>query len=135
MLKVVGLFYFLMTSAPLLGLPTPDASLDADIGSSFETGIPTSAKYSRGRHLIYDCEKRHFACITTEEFEVCRRNRADDLAKRRERPRCAPLKAFPSEAVCAREQKRQIELPRPKTFCTNPDAGQTDEEGEGKIAL
>ncbi len=131
MLKVAGCFCFFLLGAPLWGSPAPDASAD----SSFETRVPTSGKYSRGRHLIYDCRGGHFACISVDEFETCRRVRAEDLAAKLERPRCAPLKAFPSERACAREQKRQIELPRPKPFCTNSDAGQTEESEGGKIAL
>jgi len=34
-----------------------------------------------GKFLIYDCEKKHWACVAEEHFNDCKKNREEDLQK------------------------------------------------------
>ncbi len=78
-----------------------------------------SWKYRRGANLIYDCRKRHFACVNNENFEECKEARNESFRLNRSVLSCAPLKTFEDIGTCENQQKQLVENAPSKKFCVN----------------
>lgn len=78
-----------------------------------------SWKYRRGANLIYDCRKRHFACVNNDNFERCKEERAESFRLNRSVLSCAPLKTFEYIGSCEDEQKKLVDKIPNKKFCVN----------------
>jgi hypothetical protein len=72
-----------------------------------------------GKNLIYDCEKKNFACVNEESFENCRIRRKMAITSELKNLNCAPLKSFETKKDCLINQyKKQDDLYSIK-FCFN----------------
>lgn len=77
--------------------------------------------YRNGEHLIYDCKKRHFACVNKESFEYCQRKRKEAFVLRYKYLPCVPLKKFKTQTKCYQKQIDIIGQIPNKKFCLNWD--------------
>ena len=112
-MRVVSLFSFLLVF--LL-----NALSNAKEQSGDAPNVRISPKYYRGEYLIFDCQDLHFACVNLEGFQLCQEWRREDLQKKRLQLKCAPLKKFPSQKACFKEQEKQIARPKTKkVFCSH----------------
>ena len=78
-----------------------------------------SWKYLRGANLIYDCKKRHFACVNNDNFEVCKEEREESFRLNKTVLACAPLKTYKDIGECEKEQKELVAKVPSKKFCVN----------------
>ena len=76
-----------------------------------------SSTLKDGRFLIYDCEKKFFACVDQFSFEICEEDRKSAISKRQDFMPCAPLKRFSDYDECAKEQVEKTRHPIKKRFC------------------
>ena len=76
--------------------------------------------YRSGHYLIYDCHKRHFACVNKGSFEYCQKRRKTALLLKKKRVPCAPLKNFSLLDKCIKNQLKFIGETVNKKFCLNP---------------
>lgn len=67
-----------------------------------------SVKYTRGGHLLYDCDDGHFVCTDELEAKNCLVKREFHLLEKSEELPCVMFKKFPKEKDCLDEQKRLI---------------------------
>lgn len=84
-----------------------------------ESDIMLSRIYRRGPHLIYDCEDKHFACVSPRSRQRCEEGREADLKDKKLELSCAPLKPFDSTEDCERTQKNVMQRLVKKEFCWN----------------
>jgi hypothetical protein len=78
-----------------------------------------SWKYRRGPNLIYDCLKRHFACVNNNNFERCKEERVESFRSNHSVLSCAPLRTFEFIDQCEEEQKKLVNQIPNKNFCIN----------------
>ena len=64
---IIGMICFILIITPIYPLVAGDESL-----KKFR---PISKKYAQGKYLLYDCEKRHFACVDEDSFKRCEKSR------------------------------------------------------------
>ena len=83
--------------------------------TEFEAAI--SSKYFRGKNLIYDCVKKHFACVIDANYEECDENRKEALENRKILLPCAPLKKLPTQIECFKLQYSLVHERTYKGFC------------------
>ncbi len=58
-------------------------------------------KYFSGPYLIYDCEERHWVCVSEENFNECQSLRNDDSKKFESYIHsCSPFGHFPTIESC-----------------------------------
>lgn len=86
---------------------------------NYESDIMISHLYRRGSHLIYDCQGRHYACVSTEGFNRCAQKRAEDFEDKKMELRCTPFKQFDSLEECVAQQIELTTRLVKKDFCWN----------------
>jgi hypothetical protein len=66
-----------------------------------ELTLMITDEYESGKFLIYNCEKKHWACVSEENFKDCEKSRQNDF-KNIENPihTCATLNVFSRKASC-----------------------------------
>ena len=109
-------------SSKKIDLKNVDIEKERELRQKFENEefeVKISREYRRGPHLIYDCEDKHFACVSPASRERCLEKRQDDLEKKEVRLSCAPLKEFDSKADCERTQQNVMHRLIKKEFCWN----------------
>ena len=112
-------------------LVTPKEGL-TDIKKIVESEDPTMTEeksqisniYLSGNHLIYDCIKKHFACVDAQSFNNCYelRIRAISYKEHKKLP-CAPLKKFKIQKECHDQQYILQRRRRAKKFCYLDSSG------------
>ena len=73
--------------------------------------------YRRGSYLIYDCEGKHFACVTEENFEDCGERRKKAKLWNKKSLACAPLKKFGKRQICEKTHREKILQKSPEPLC------------------
>ena len=130
-MRTVLIFFFFLTSQTLLAeegngekkkenIEAPKEEKLDDMNRKIEEPR-ISNKYYRGQYFIYDCMDHHFGCVNDQSFEECGNWRKADLENRRRLLRCAPLKKFKNQKECFKQQQLQVNNPRAKLFCLNPE--------------
>jgi hypothetical protein len=84
---------------------------------SIKTDYKMDWKYSAGEYLIYDCERKHFACIDKSSQENCVEERAFALAQKLPSLPCAPLKKYTDKTACVHENYKVVDINALKRFC------------------
>lgn len=60
-----------------------------------------SDTYVSGPYLVYDCSRKHWACVSEENFNDCKFQRNEDLEYREKLTHsCSPISLFPSFQSC-----------------------------------
>jgi hypothetical protein len=80
-------------------------------------GPPINKKYFRGSNLIYDCEKRHFACVIEDNFKESETLQVEDRRNRVPQFTCVPLLKFTTQKECFEKQMRAVETVVNRGFC------------------
>ena len=73
--------------------------------------------YLAGKYLIYDCEKKHYACVDSDGNSRCKELRSDAIASKAQIYPCAPLSAYADKKSCVEKNYKFIESNANKRFC------------------
>jgi len=76
-------------------------------------------RYYAGEYLIYDCKKRHFACVNKNGFEYCQLARKKTKREKHSIYACAHLKSFQTLTNCLEKQYELMHSLPSKLFCIN----------------
>ena len=79
--------------------------------------VRISRFYRRGPYLIYDCESKHFACVTEENFEDCGERRKKAKIWNKKNLVCAPLKKFEKRLACEKTHRKKLLQRSPEPLC------------------
>ena len=74
-------------------------------------------KYFAGKYLIYDCERKHYACVNLEGNANCLQERKFAIEKKTNMYPCAPLASFADKKKCAEKNYDVVDINAPKRFC------------------
>ena len=74
-------------------------------------------KYKAGEYLIYDCERRHYACVNHEGNSNCLEERNFAIKKKLNNYPCAPLAKFDDKKSCVEKNYKIVDIDAPKRFC------------------
>lgn len=80
-------------------------------------GPPINKKYFRGSNLIYDCEKRHFACVIEDNYNECEQLKEEQRRNKVAQFTCVPLLKFTTQKECFEKQMRAVETVVNRGFC------------------
>ena len=130
----LSLFLFLFEGhfSPFIGVQAIEIELDPErkvqekdlrygVGTFDKLGddVRISRFYRRGPYLIYDCEGRHFACVTRENFENCGERRKKAKVWNKKNLACAPLKKFNKRLDCEKTHREKLVQKSPEPLCKN----------------
>ena len=103
-MKIIGTFsFFLFFFTP--GLRAQDKEVYQDI--SLQDPV-ISLKYTRGKHLIYDCKAHHWVCASQKDYKSCLKSRDYEVKEKASEFSCIPTKVFESLKSCVKKQKSII---------------------------
>lgn len=74
-------------------------------------------KLFSGSYLIYDCQKKFYACVNDFSFEECTEKRAKSIADNKKIYACAPIKKFNSYLECSEYNLKIIDEGMTTRFC------------------
>lgn len=92
---------------------------NAEIEYQGETKI-ISEKYYDGQFLIFDCSKRHWACVDIDGYKLCEKERDEARKNIKRNLACAPFKEFKTKKECEIFQQSKVNNPEGKKFCLHP---------------
>lgn len=78
---------------------------------------PLDDRYKAGKFLIYDCQRKHYACVNQDGNNSCIERREESKAKNAGEYDCAPLKTFPDKKNCLLKNYEVVEMNAWKRFC------------------
>ncbi len=78
---------------------------------------PLDDKYKGGPYLIYDCERKHYACVDVDGHELCKTARQKSIDEKTKEYACAPLKIFDEKKKCIIKNYEVMERNAWKRFC------------------
>ncbi len=87
--------------------------LDAD-------GQELSEKWVQGPALVYDCDERHWVCVTGDKHGQCREQHDARLASKAPFLGCVPGTVFATPAECFARQRELIVLSVFPRACIHP---------------
>jgi len=82
-----------------------------------QTEYPMDGRYKAGDNLIYDCARKHYACVNKDGWELCQNNREESIEKKQKEYACAPLKQFAENDKCILKNYQVEESNAWKKFC------------------
>ena len=71
-----------------------------------------SSRYIAGPYLIYQCENKHFACISLLNYQECEEARETSIKRKESRLSCAPLRKFENPNKCLQWLYQEIHAVR-----------------------
>jgi hypothetical protein len=74
-------------------------------------------RYFAGKYLIYDCERKHYACVDLAGHSKCKEMRQSSIENKSKLYPCAPLSAFDDKKSCVEKSYNLVELNTAKRFC------------------
>ena len=74
-------------------------------------------KYFAGKYLIYDCEKKHYACVDSVGNSRCKELRISAIESKAQIYPCAPLSTNPDKKSCVEKSYKFVESNANKRFC------------------
>ncbi len=80
-----------------------------------------SSEYFSGKHLIYDCYGRFYACVDEVSFDLCQRRREWGVDNYIENLPCSPIKKYDNTKFCLDELQVLVHAPRTLEFCRHPN--------------
>lgn len=78
---------------------------------------PLDERYKGGEHLIYDCQRKHYACVNQDGYDQCSAARVKSQEQKAAEYACAPLKSFQSKKSCVIKNYEVMEKNAWKRFC------------------
>ena len=82
-----------------------------------ESDYRIDAKYWAGEYFIYDCERKHYACVTQESNNNCIEERNIAIGKKTNFYPCAPLSKFADKKSCVEASYKTVDRNLFKRFC------------------
>lgn len=73
--------------------------------------------YKSGNNLIYDCARKHYACVNNDGWDLCTSNREKDKEHKEKEYSCSPLKKFNDKTKCVLKNYQVMEKNAWKRFC------------------
>lgn len=73
--------------------------------------------FKGGSNLIYDCDRKHYACVDTDSYNKCIQMRDLNYSSRDNFYSCAPLKRFIGKEECVLFQYEVQERSPQRYFC------------------
>lgn len=74
-------------------------------------------KYTAGEYLIYDCERRYYACVSKVSNELCIEERKIALNEHASVYPCAALTKLEDKKACVLKSYQIVDLNAIKRFC------------------
>jgi hypothetical protein len=74
-------------------------------------------KYSGGPYLVYDCQLKHFACVSEVDNKHCIEERNQAIQRKLEIYPCANLTKFKDKKECLEKNYLVINENKLKKFC------------------
>jgi len=74
-------------------------------------------KYKAGDYLIFNCERKHYACVNLDGFQNCTEERRRALSNKATNLSCAPLKKFNDKKLCVEKNYQLVDINAIKRFC------------------
>jgi hypothetical protein len=73
--------------------------------------------YKAGEYLLFNCERKHFACVNLEGFHHCSEERKYAIENKMAILPCAPLKKFSEKKLCVEKNYQVVDQNAMKRFC------------------
>lgn len=70
-----------------------------------------------GEFLIYDCAKKHYACVDQNSFQNCQEERQKSISLKKSQLSCTPLKKFDDKIACIKGNYKVVDSMTLKRFC------------------
>jgi hypothetical protein len=105
-------FILLVFSMNLFAEAEPEKIIESKVND-----YKIDLKYIAGEYLLYDCEKRHYACVSVVSFLNCKEDRKSEIKAKAKGFSCAPLEKFASKKICLEKSYKIVYLNAPKRFC------------------
>lgn len=90
---------------------------DEQLSSSKRIDYQINWKYRAGRYLLFDCERKHYACVDEDGNDKCSEEREFALSKKAPSYPCAPLQKFKDKATCLKKNYAIVDLNAIRRFC------------------
>lgn len=74
-------------------------------------------KYHAGQFLIYDCDRKHYACVDSDGFDKCTTARNKSKAEKAKKYSCAPISKYENKEACVLANYKVLESLALKRFC------------------
>ena len=74
-------------------------------------------KYNAGEYLIYDCERRNYACVNMEGNANCIEERNFAIETKESSYPCAPLAKFSDKKSCVLKNYKIVDINALRRFC------------------
>jgi hypothetical protein len=82
-----------------------------------QVDYPMDEHYKAGDNLIYDCARKHYACVSNDGLEKCQNAREESIEKKQKEFACAPLKKFDEKTKCVVKNYQVVDQNAWKRFC------------------
>jgi hypothetical protein len=90
--------------------------------AGFDPAIDIIAdNYEAGAYLIYDCQERHWTCVTEPFYQICQEERSRDVAAEGVYHSCAPIGALPTKKSCFQRQLFMLSQNHGQRFCVRDE--------------
>jgi hypothetical protein len=77
--------------------------------------------YEAGAYLIYDCQERHWTCVTEPFYKICETDRENDLLEEGFYHSCAPIGKLPTKKSCFQRQLFMVSQNFGQRFCVREE--------------
>lgn len=86
-------------------------------GEILKSDYQIDLKYNAGEYLIYDCLKKHYACVDKDSNKNCLDERQEALVLKGPLLPCSPLKKFDDKVACVKGHYKAVDSMALKRFC------------------
>lgn len=98
----------------------------SDLGAQVEemydpTRDNISGKYYAGPVLIYDCEDKHWACVSELDAELCQKKRAGEVSRGKIDLSCMAGEKFERKWRCQQQMRVLVARGNVPHACVHPD--------------
>ena len=87
------------------------------IAESRESNYQIDWKYKSGEYLIYDCERRHYACVNIDGDNNCREERKFAIETKAATYPCASLAKYKNKKLCVEKNYQVVDTTSLHRFC------------------
>ena len=83
--------------------------------------LEMSYKYTKGGHLLYDCQDKHFVCTSKVETKRCKTARKNSILDNDDILPCAITQKFKDYNECKEFQQKRVNMAINHMYCYHPD--------------
>jgi hypothetical protein len=107
-------YFFLLFLISMNSFAETEAKI---IAQSRKTDYQIDWQYKAGQYLIYDCERRHYACVDLDGNSNCEEERSFAIEKKATIYPCAPLSKFANKKSCVEKNYKIVDINALRRFC------------------